>query len=170
MPNITPIELINEGDIIQVFTLDSQQQLKPRYIKLQDLRTSLNSVGTNVDYKVYTALLTQSGTAAPTAEVIENTLGTDPILARSETGEYSINISAVATTGIVVSFPHQDDSNNGLFLLSTDIIRKEADYNNSYADGIIYISTKVKRMNDNTVFNTDEALSNSLLEIRVYSL
>jgi hypothetical protein len=39
-------------------------------------------------YKVYTALLTQTGTAAPVAVVLENTLGGDIIWTYQSTGEY----------------------------------------------------------------------------------
>ena len=39
-------------------------------------------------YKVYTALLTQSGTAAPVATVLENTLGGAVVWSRINTGAY----------------------------------------------------------------------------------
>ena len=39
-------------------------------------------------YKVYTALLSQSGTNAPTAVVLENTLGDTVVWSYSITGEY----------------------------------------------------------------------------------
>jgi hypothetical protein len=41
-------------------------------------------------YKVYTALLTQSGSAAPVATVLENTLSNTVTLSRNNTGNYSI--------------------------------------------------------------------------------
>lgn len=44
-------------------------------------------------YKVYTALLSQSGTSAPTAKVLENTLGFVPTFGYSSTGVFSINSS-----------------------------------------------------------------------------
>lgn len=47
-------------------------------------------------YKVYTALLTQSGTSAPVATVLENTIGTITIT-RSGTGEYTITSSGLFT-------------------------------------------------------------------------
>lgn len=42
-------------------------------------------------YKVYTALLTQSGTNAPVATVLENTLGFTPIWQRDSPGNYYIS-------------------------------------------------------------------------------
>jgi hypothetical protein len=47
-------------------------------------------------YKSYTALLTQSGTSAPVATVLENTVGTITIT-RSGTGEYTITSSGLFT-------------------------------------------------------------------------
>lgn len=43
--------------------------------------------------KVYTALLTQVGTAAPTAIIIQNTLGQTPTFARTGVGNYQINVT-----------------------------------------------------------------------------
>ena len=42
-------------------------------------------------YKVYTALLTQSGTTAPVATVLENTLGITPTWTYANVGQYIIN-------------------------------------------------------------------------------
>lgn len=47
-----------------------------------------------VNYKVYTALLTQSGTASPTAIVLENTLGVTVTFRYVGVGQYSLTASA----------------------------------------------------------------------------
>jgi hypothetical protein len=44
-------------------------------------------------YKVYTALLTQSGTAAPTAVVLENSIG-NIVWTRQAAGEYTATLSS----------------------------------------------------------------------------
>lgn len=44
-------------------------------------------------YKVYTALLTQSGTDAPIAEVLENTLGVVPTFSYEGIGYYGISLN-----------------------------------------------------------------------------
>ncbi len=44
-------------------------------------------------YKVYTALLSQSGTDAPVANVLENTLGSEVVWTRSGVGAYEANIT-----------------------------------------------------------------------------
>ncbi|SFD94146.1 hypothetical protein [Flavobacterium phragmitis] len=46
-------------------------------------------------YKVYTALVTQSGTAAPVATVLENTLGGTVVWSRSGTGIYTATYSGM---------------------------------------------------------------------------
>ena len=47
----------------------------------------------SLDYKVYTAILLQSGTGAPTATVIKNTLGGDLVWAYAGVGEYTATLS-----------------------------------------------------------------------------
>lgn len=49
-------------------------------------------------YKVYTALLSQSGTSAPTAIVLENTLGGTVVWSRSSTGIYHATLSGAFIT------------------------------------------------------------------------
>ena len=51
--------------------------------------SGLSGVTVTPAYKVYTALLTQTGTSAPTAVVLENTLGFEPTWLYSSTGLYS---------------------------------------------------------------------------------
>jgi hypothetical protein len=44
-------------------------------------------------YKVYTALLTQTGTDTPVATVLENTLGGEPVWVRNDVGEYTATLN-----------------------------------------------------------------------------
>lgn len=44
-------------------------------------------------YKVYSALLTQSGTDAPVATVLENTLGGTPVFSYVGVGEYRLTLT-----------------------------------------------------------------------------
>src|SRR5688572_16305439 len=48
-------------------------------------------------YKVYVALLTQTGTSAPVATVLENTLGGTVVWARGGTGEYTGTLAGAFT-------------------------------------------------------------------------
>jgi len=61
-------------------------------------------------YKIYTALLTQVGTSAPTATVLENTIG-DIVWTRSGTGEYIGTLASAFTidkTTVSVTLNKQD--------------------------------------------------------------
>jgi len=60
-----------------------------------------------VPYKIYKALLTQTGTNAPTAVVLENTLGGTPVWSYSSTGYYILTLSGVFTLGktLILSNP-----------------------------------------------------------------
>ena len=70
---------VNSSLVNLIEKKDSTNNEKTEYYSLDDIR----------GYKVYTALLTQSGTDAPVATVLENTLGVIT-LQRNELGDYSI--------------------------------------------------------------------------------
>ena len=103
-------------------------------------------------YKVYTALLTQTGTSAPTAIVLENTLGGTLVWSRNSTGQYYGTLSG--------AFPA-----NKVAILATS--------------GSIHDSFKLSggRVNDNIVViisnnssgaQSDSGISGATVEIRVY--
>lgn len=107
------------------------------------------------DYTVYSALLTQAGTAAPTAVGLSNTLGNTYTIARSNVGIYTITADTgtpflAGKTAVLISL-------NGV----TTIGRVEG----------VVTSTSVITVNTyNEAFAlTDALLSNTLVEIRVYS-
>lgn len=52
----------------------------------------------NVAVKTYRALVSQSGTAAPTATVLENSLGGTVVWARSSTGTYTATLTGAFTS------------------------------------------------------------------------
>lgn len=58
--------------------------------------TTISSLGGggSLGYKVYSALLTQTGTSAPTSEILQNTLGLTPSFSYYNTGIYSINATS----------------------------------------------------------------------------
>lgn len=55
-------------------------------------------------YKVYTALLTQSGTDAPVATVLENTLGGDVVWSYSSIGTYNAVTNGFFTLNKTIGF------------------------------------------------------------------
>ena len=104
-------------------------------------------------YKVYTALLSQSGTDAPVATILENTIpGFSITPSRSFKGLYQLK----CTPSLDINKVYFDVINTQLF--SGFIISKEIT-----VGGIIQISTK------NGSTPTDGILSRTPIEIRVYN-
>lgn len=91
----------------------------PLYLKV-DGNTSVagtiaNQYGLVHPYKVYVALLSQSGTDAPTAIVLQNTLGVTPVWARVGSGNFtftSVGLFLQTKTWISPSAFSQDDASN----------------------------------------------------------
>lgn len=104
-------------------------------------------------YKVYTALLTQSGTDAPVAIVLENTLGGDVSWTRANPGDYIANTSGLLTL-----------NKTGFFIQPIDSGVEANMYNN------LIDTNKVELQIKNTALEgVDNALLNTLIEIRVYN-
>ena len=119
------------------------------------VKSQLDAVGR--PYKVYTALLSQSGTNAPTATVLENTLGGTVVWTRNSTGNYYGTLNG--------AFPIYDKI--ALFqggdmwgTLPLKIIRVQ--YLNS---NTIQIFTQ--QATDGAL--VDNSLANTSIEIRVYN-
>lgn len=103
-------------------------------------------------YKVYTALLTQSGTNAPVATVLENTIG-NIVWTRGGVGYYIATLSSVFTTNkTAILF-----GNPAYTIPVIDIVSNLSSINS------IDISTLTSgSANDNCLFKT-------FVEIRVYN-
>jgi hypothetical protein len=100
-------------------------------------------------YLKYVALLSQTGTGAPTAVVLENTLGGTVVWTRSDVGDYRATLSGVFTENKTVIF-------NNL--------------TGGFANYIFWNSTSEIAINttDNTGTFVDDALVSTSIEIRVY--
>ena len=98
-------------------------------------------------YKVYVALLTQSGTAAPTAIVLENSLG-GIVWARSSAGIYTATLSGAFTT-----------DKTAVLLGSTGLASRYALTSTS----VITLTTF-----DDGFAADDNKMTNATIEIRVY--
>ena len=72
-------------------------------------------------YLVYTALLTQSGTDAPVATVLQNTLGGTVVWSRNTTGDFSATLVGAFTTKktTVLSSINGDESAGYVILYET---------------------------------------------------
>lgn len=69
--------------------------VKQYFSKINEIIDSLNS--NSVNYKIYRALVKQEETDAPTAIILENTLGGVPIFARDGIGGYTITLPGAFT-------------------------------------------------------------------------
>jgi len=101
-------------------------------------------------YKVYTALLTQSGTDAPTATVLENNLGGTVVWTRDTYGLYTATLSGAFTSGKTWFTPQLGQ--DGFMISSGDALR--------------FIRTSSDAMSLNTT--ADDYLNAFSIEIRVY--
>lgn len=110
-------------------------------------------------YKVYSALFTQAGTDAPTATILENTLG-NIVWTRSEQGVYLGTLSGVFAEDKIFSpqeatTNYTDESGFSYILFIRRI-----------SDDIISVSA---RENTELIIPIDDALSQKPIEIRVYN-
>jgi len=108
---------------------------------------------TKTTYRVYTALLTQSGTASPTAIVLENTIG-NITWSRVDTGDYNATL-------------------NGAFILNKTFTSITPVLNNDYNTINISSNDSIDTINiqvfDRNTYPVDDVLSNTPIEIRVYN-
>lgn len=105
-------------------------------------------------YKVYVALLTQAGTAAPVATILENTLGGVPTWVRNNPGLYQANL-----TGVFVNGKTWVITNSYMGGSAQDVpISYKPSGNNS---------VRVETYNSG-LFGIDNALNGGQIEIRVY--
>lgn len=104
-------------------------------------------------YKVYTALLTQSGTNAPVATVLENTL-VNIVLTRNGPGQYQSQI---------LGFPL-----NKVWVYLKSSVPEAKETNIIYISSRIFIQTYTLNAS-HIISSVDDKLNNTPLEIRVYN-
>jgi hypothetical protein len=125
-------------------------------IVLEDLISLGGSGGDSRPYKVYTALLTQSGTNAPVATVLENTLGGDIVWSYDSIGTYSI-FSAVFTENTFVILGNRTEEVSA---------NTKQGYNPSINQVLLYTFYLGE---SGTVDYNDNIFLNTSIEIRVYN-
>ena len=111
---LTFTELVNKIGSSRFFDLPSM--LKEAFTRLANTPS-----GDPRPYKVYTALLSQSGTDAPVAIVLENTLG-DIQFGYSSPGQYIISSEGLFLEDLTYCFIN--NSNDGDFVGSPHLISK----------------------------------------------
>jgi hypothetical protein len=116
------------------------------------------AVGDLRPYKVYTALLNQTGTAAPVATILENTLGFVPAYSRDAAGKYFITHAS--------GFPiNKTFSTLNSFIIETDGIPYSVlGFENIPSSNRLKIESYLDTGN-----HDDNILTNTAIEIRVYN-
>ena len=114
--------------------------------------------GDSRTYKVYTALLTQSGTDAPVATVLENTLGGEVVWSYDDESMFSATSDNLFTLNKTVVFT--GSVFNGVIPNSVEIIID----NNNFTTTTLNMQVT---FDEGAVVN--DLLSNTPIEIRVYN-
>ena len=115
--------------------------------------SNLSGITITPAYKVYTALLTQTGTTAPVATVLENTLGGTVVWTYDIVGLYNATLNGVFLPNKTVVFCTKQSSGNGGITI----------YGSRVDNSTIYI-----RVSD-SITNVDGELTDASIEIRVYN-
>ena len=124
-----------------------------QWYTMQDVSDSIQP------YKVYTALLTQTGTDAPVATILQNTLGGTPVWSRSGVGTYAITLAGAFPINKTVCFlTIENNDSDGRILGSINYYGAP----NANVRGFVI-------QNATTNSNTDELAALSCIEIRVYN-
>ena len=131
----------------KVATLNSDEQPITSNMTVASLATLINS-GSVAGYKTYTVLLTQAGTAAPVATILQNTTNTTFTWTRQSAGNYTVTASsALFTVNKTMAFV-----NNG-----SDSVTSTPTWNRT-SDTTLTLST-----------SGDDKFTNGSFEIRIYS-
>lgn len=112
--------------------------------------------GTGLPYKVYTALLSQTSTSAPTSIVLENTLGAAGSFSYQGVGVYNYTNSGVFTSDKTIIFCTKDANEE----TPAYIIEGKRT-----SDNVVQFIVKATTTNN----LTNGALSKANIEIRVYN-
>jgi len=132
------------------------QLLRRIQSKLKEINCAISGLP---QYKVYTALLTQTGTDAPVATVLENTLGGTVVWSYVAGGRYIGTLSGAFTVNKTAIF-----CNLGVDLSAPTVARMEAYRNNANTVEVLVYDT----VNDAGMDDTLGDNGTSLIEIRVY--
>ena len=118
---------------------------------------STGATGT-LPYKSYVAIISQGGTGAPTATVLENSLGGTVSWSRSNTGEYSATTSGLFTISKTVIFMQVSGSLG-------------SNWGIQYVVGALDVNTiyLLTQLGDSSSTNRDGILNQAPIEIRVYT-
>jgi hypothetical protein len=116
-----------------------------------------NATGTValVDYKVYSALISQSGTGVPTAKILKNTTGATFSFGRTLAGSYTVTASSNVFTA---------NKTASIYSLNTGGAYSNAMMNFWYIGATFF---SIETLNTSTL--TDGIMSDTFIEIRIYN-
>jgi len=148
-PTITP----KSGDLVLI-TDTSTEGNPTKTASISSIATIANSL--NLGYTVYSALLTQSGTAAPVATVLQNTITGTLTWTRSGVGDYLLTSNGTPFTDNKV----QVFVNNGAPISTTSSIKWTRASTSQIG---------IKTFAQSTGLVADDLLLSGSIEIRIYS-
>ena len=108
-------------------------------------------------YKVYTALLSQTGTNAPVATVLENTFGFTPIWQRDSSGVYFVNNTSFF------------DIDKTLILVTRNTVNFDISAYANDNDNVWIDVSQIIEVSPLNVSAIENVLNNTSIEIRVYN-
>lgn len=147
------VDIVTNGSYSYIMYNDNGNTNK-RIDTLQTTAQILALINTEVNEpKKYVALLTQSGTNAPTAIVLENTLGGTVVWTRDDVGYYIGTLSGAFTTDKTVVYTQIRDFSSSIECFSQ-------------GENTVFIDTAY--LNAGAFSEQDGILSNTFIEIRVY--
>lgn len=139
----------HSADVNTVIGGPASAQEQSHWYTIDDLKESV------LPYKVYTALLTQSGTSAPTAVVLQNTIGTVTLAYNGTGGSRILCGTSFPLNKTTVSISNPTTSGG--------VLTGTAGGFNAAA-GVIVLNTK-----DLTGASANSLLNKTLVEVRVYN-
>jgi hypothetical protein len=156
------LSIKSQSNGTDTFTVNKTGDVKANsFVKAGGLSTEYlkadGSVSTAPDsrpYKVYTALISFNGTSAPTATVLENTLGGTVVWTRWGVGGYSATLSGAFT------------SNKTTVLSSYTLLGINF---SGYSDTVNTVNFGSTNMANNAYLDTTSGSSKATVEIRVYN-
>ena len=183
-----PIYAIKAGDVLGVQSVtgldtDNTDPLNP-VVNIAVDGTTITGQGTPASplvavdprpYKVYTALLTQTGTNAPVANILENTLSSTPIWTRIGVGQYKLTLNGEFTPSKLFIPPYSSNFNSSgnasVFLPISTNGNPQLGWLNIYNDDINgdWIELDTYDMVGRTEWSSLLGDGNLPIEIRVYN-
>lgn len=124
-----------------------------RIFRRDELKKAFENAGSP---KVYKALISQSGTSAPTATVLVNSLGVDVVLGRNGVGQYDLTATGAFPSGKTVIYTGQYYI-NGVGQITYA-------YRNSNNE----IALETAELSGGNFVNIDEGLDQTVIVIEVF--